>query len=591
MADGSLAPRPVRSEAAGTRSLHGVGLAAALALLVANVLLSTFSARRVATAHESAIEAQEALATLRRLGTRVVDAESAQRGYILTGGEQYLEPWIEAGPDIDRLLADLDAHVRDEPVLHARVQTLRGAIEVRTTRLREGVLHRQQEGLDAAMRHVLGGGGLAAMAEVRTELATLERELDRRFDTANAHAKRSTQLARTTFAVANAVAGTMLAMLYLLVRRNEATRERAAAGLRESEERLRMVVDNAPVLLLVCDRDGILRLQRGKALAALGLLPMQRVGDPCAEVFADHPALVDHLKRGLAGEASSALLELEGKTLEMYFRPVRRDGGDVEGVLGMALDVTERVDAERRLREATEELERRVVSRTAELEAANKELESFSYSVSHDLRAPLRSIDGFGAAIEEECGGALSPTCRTYMTRLRAATRRMAQLIEDLLKLSRVTRAGLHRERVDMSGLARSILEDLAHADPARDVRVEVEDGLVAVGDTHLLRILLENLLSNAWKFTSRTPGAAIRFSREGDAFCLADNGAGFDMAYVHRLFAPFQRLHGVEEFEGTGIGLATVNRIVGRHGGRVWAEAEPGKGATFRFTLPDEQT
>jgi signal transduction histidine kinase len=175
------------------------------------------------------------------------------------------------------------------------------------------------------------------------------------------------------------------------------------------------------------------------------------------------------------------------------------------------------------------------------------------------------------------------------MARMRASTRRMAQLIEDLLKLSRVTRAGIHREAVDLSAFARTILDDLAHGDPARRVRTEVEEGLSAEGDTHLVRILLENLLNNAWKFTSRTADASIRFGREGEAFYVADNGAGFDMAYVHRLFAPFQRLHGVDEFEGTGIGLATVQRIVTRHGGKVWAEGAPGKGATFRFTLPAE--
>lgn len=249
-------------------------------------------------------------------------------------------------------------------------------------------------------------------------------------------------------------------------------------------------------------------------------------------------------------------------------------------------------DAERREREReNERLAEELQRRAWELLAVNRELESFSYSVSHDLRSPLRSIDGFGQALVEDCAAALPPVGHDHVRRIRAATQRMAQLIDDLLQLSRVTRTELHRERVDLSRIAGEVVAELARAEPGRQVAIEIEDGLVAEGDPRLLRLALENLLRNAWKFTSHHAAGRIVFGRcerEGaPAFYLQDDGAGFDMAYANKLFGAFQRLHGMQEFPGTGVGLATVQRIVHRHGGRIWAEGEVERGARFTFSLP----
>ena len=250
-------------------------------------------------------------------------------------------------------------------------------------------------------------------------------------------------------------------------------------------------------------------------------------------------------------------------------------------------------ELERRVAERTHELEERnqaLRRNAAELSAANTELDAFAYSVSHDLRAPLRSIDGFSQALLEEYGGRLDDAARGHLDRVRAASQRMAQLIDDLLGLSRVTRAELRRERVDLSALAQSVVADLQGRDQERAVEFAIAPDLTADADPDLLRVVLENLLANAWKYTAKRSPARIEFGltrHDGkSAFYVRDNGAGFDMAYANKLFGAFQRLHSSREFEGTGIGLATVQRIVHRHGGKVWAEGAVGQGATFYFTL-----
>ncbi|MCI0847819.1 MAG: histidine kinase, partial [Chloroflexi bacterium] len=228
--------------------------------------------------------------------------------------------------------------------------------------------------------------------------------------------------------------------------------------------------------------------------------------------------------------------------------------------------------------------------RTAELDATNQELEAFSYSVSHDLRAPLRGIDGFSQALMNEYSDVLDEQAQHYLERVRTGSERMGQLIDDLLALSQVTRGEMRRENVDLSDLARTIVTGLQERDPQRQVEFVIQDGVVLNGDTRLLRVALENLLGNAWKYTGKHDQARIEFGLtedDGKRTCfIRDDGSGFDMAYADRLFGAFQRLHDASEFEGSGIGLATVQRIINRHGGRIWAESAVDEGATFFFTL-----
>ncbi len=289
-------------------------------------------------------------------------------------------------------------------------------------------------------------------------------------------------------------------------------------------------------------------------------------------------------------------LKQAGKTIGMIGL-ANKEGGyddyDREAVETMSMAIVEslmRKRAEAKSRSLNAELERRVLERTAELEAANRELEAFTYSVSHDLRQPLRSINGFSQALLEDCADSLEAEGKDSLKRIVAATMRMGQLIDDLLNLSRMTRMEMTHEKVNLSKNARNIAGKLKETEPKRQAEFIIADGLVAHGDERLMRVALENLLGNAWKFTAKQPHAIIEFGEITrdcrTVYFVRDNGAGFDMAYADKLFNPFQRLHSVNQFPGTGIGLATVKRIVNRHGGNVWAEGAVGTGATVYFTL-----
>ena len=296
----------------------------------------------------------------------------------------------------------------------------------------------------------------------------------------------------------------------------------------------------------------------------------------------------DARKKAVASITLAFLLDIV--LMIAAFELMRRAGEDREKLAERAAQIAA-LNGE--LQAVNADLESRVAQRTRELEVSNQELQAFSYSVSHDLRAPLRTIDGFSLALEEDFAGVLNEEGRDYIQRVRNGVQRMGTLIDALLQLSRVTRSEAQRETVNLSQLATLVFEELRVNDPEPPVTFLAEENVMAEADPRLMRVAFENLLGNALKFTSKTAGAEIRFGAtsrgERTVYSIRDNGAGFDMQYVGRLFTAFQRLHGDRDFKGSGIGLATVSRIIRRHNGEIWAEGEPGKGATFYFTLTAE--
>jgi PAS domain S-box-containing protein len=377
--------------------------------------------------------------------------------------------------------------------------------------------------------------------------------------------------------------------------------KRAEISLQESEERLNILVDHAPAALAMFDRDmQYLHVsRRWKQTFELGDRDLR--GTSHYEVFPETAQRwKDIYRRGLEGETLHSDSELfrrsdgSEKWMRWNVLPWHSGEGKIGGIVVFVEDITARKQAEETLIRFNVELEKRVRERTAQLEASNREMESFTYSVSHDLRAPLRGIDGWSCALLEDYAPSLDDLARQYLDRVRSEAQRMGRLIDDLLCLSRISRSELTFRSVDLTALALTIVARLKDADPSRDTEFVIAPGLSTQGDAHLLEIALTNLLDNAVKFSSKRAHARVEFGSSDrfdpdepePRFYVRDNGAGFDMAYASQLFAPFQRLHSSADFPGTGIGLATVQRILHRHGGSIIPESNPEQGATFYFTV-----
>jgi PAS domain S-box-containing protein len=358
------------------------------------------------------------------------------------------------------------------------------------------------------------------------------------------------------------------------------------------------VVESSSDAVIGLDLNDIVTSWNAAAVRIFGYSADEVMGSPITRIippdhYADEQQIQAKITLGERVEHFETVrLRKDGARIDVSVSvtPIKDSHGGVIGAFKVARDISERKRAAEEIRQLNTHLEEKVVERTAQLQTTNKELESFCYSVSHDLRAPLRSLAGFSQAVMEDYADKLDAKGKNYLSRICASSQRMGQLIDDLLNLSRVSRGEMTRELVDLSKMANELADELRSASPQREVKFVVAEGLTAQTDPRLLRIVLTNLLGNAWKFTSKQSNPSIEFGcsleNGGKEYFVRDNGAGFDQGYISKLFGAFQRLHAAEDFPGTGIGLATVQRIISRQGGKVWAEGKVDQGATFHFTL-----
>jgi signal transduction histidine kinase len=469
------------------RNLFPALLLIAVIIVFLNAWWAFRSVRILATNASLVAHSWQVVQQVERVLGSAVNAETGERGYLISGMDSYLEPYKIARRELPMELARLQALTSDNPSQQTRLQELRLALERRMLVLQRAIDMRKAGGPDLSSPLLLGGPGKVEMEHVRAICDAMEAEEDRLLSIRTVSTNASIWRAQTAVAVVST-----LDFLLILVALSQLIRER----------RLRMIAETTGERLLLAQQ------------------------------------------------------ETEARAAE--------------------------------IRSLNERLEDRVRVRTAELERINRELEAFSYSVSHDLRAPLRTIDGFSLALQEDYAATVGDTGRDYIERVRGGVQRMGQLIDALLQLSRITRAEIVRENFSMSGLVESVASDLREQNRDRELSFDIETGLSAYADPRLTRIALENLMGNAVKFTSKVPQAKVGFGwdAEQNAWYVADNGAGFDMAYANKLFSAFNRLHGDKDFKGSGIGLATVARVVHGHHGRIWANSEVNQGAIFWFTL-----
>jgi PAS domain S-box-containing protein len=535
----------------------------------------------------------EVLAAIHELDMSLKDSESDARGYIITGESQFFESWQVSVDALNSKQQAIKTLTLDNSSQQQRLGQVGILIDQKLDLMR--VQFRKEQGFEAAREAKLADEGRRLMIGIRSALAELEAEENRllviRMLKTDTNARFSNRLI---------ISGTGLSLVLVvlagwLVHRDFAGRA-STQELHASETRFRGLLESAPDAMVIVDGKGQIELINAQAERMFGYEFKELHGKLIETIIPQRYGAGHVVKR----DSYFAVPVVRGMGVGRELFGIRKDGTEFPVEISLSpLRTSDGLRVSSAIRDVTRQRQEAVVlieinaslkGRTAQLEASNKELESFSYSVSHDLRTPLRSIDGFSQALLDDNTGNLSADSEDNLRRVRAASQKMGRLIDDLLNLARVTRSEFSRELVDLSRIAGAIIKELCGNEPDRTVDVVIAAGLCAEADPRLIQIMLFNLFTNAWKFTGKCAHPRIEFgcslNQGAKEYFLRDNGAGFDMAHSAKLFGAFQRMHGVGEFPGTGIGLATVQRIVHRHGGRIWADAKVDTGATFHFTL-----
>jgi signal transduction histidine kinase/CHASE3 domain sensor protein len=621
-------------------------LAVALVIVFLNARLALSSVQALGVSEYWVAHTLQVINALELVISSLKDAETGNRGFLITGDPAYLEPYTRAAHDLPLEVDRVRYLTVDNSREQARIPEMQAVVEQRLKLLQEGIDERRTGNIDSVRGLVLTGTGKAEMDHLRGIVDAMQAEEQRLLKQRIATSYKARVQALWTIVLASVFDVAMIGLIFWLLTRERRLRARALAAAERLEklqsisdvgltqltlseltesllERLRQVIQADLVIIFkwyrseteaeieVLAADGA-PIFRGSRATLNPDNPLFTAGSTGRLVAACGSVAEAISLEGLRVQVRAALilpLTLSGRVNALLLAGRHQDRAFqdqdeellsvVADRISMAIDRADAYEAERDARQRAEasarevrvlnsELEDRVRQRTAELESTNRELEAFSYSVSHDLRAPLRSVDGFSLALEEDFTSVLNEEGRDYIRRVRAGVQKMGQLIDALLQLSRITRGELAREDVDFSDLAEDVAHDLRIQNPQARLTFHIEPGLRVNADPRLLRVALENLMGNAVKFSSKQPETVIEIGKSPDTgeFFIRDNGAGFDMKYESKLFNAFQRLHGDKDFKGSGIGLATVSRVIRRHQGTIRAESVIDRGATFSFTV-----
>lgn len=577
-----------------------VGFGFALAVLATIAILTYNDISGIRESERRIDDTNEILLKLQSLYSELRSAESGARGYLITGDDAYLEPYHTAQVELPRLVGSLRELVSGNPREQRRLDRLEQLITERYRILDRGIDTRRAGTWIADQQRLGSRDGKKTMDEIRAVLVAMESEEHRLLNEHSDESKAAAQHTIVVIVAGNCAAFAILISAFWLLRREVSHRRDAEQELRDSNRFLDSIFENIPIMVFIKDAADLRFVRYNKAgQSLLGYSQDQLVGKNVYDIYPKEDAESftakdrEVLERGVLMDISEETIHTAtGATRILHTRkiPIFDDGGKPRYLLGISADVTERRRAEEQIKSLNAGLERRA----RQLTAANTELESFSYSVSHDLRAPLRAVDGYSQILEEDYSGRLDDEGRRLLGVVRDSSRKMGILIDELLAFSRLGRAQIAAVEVDMQALVQDVLRELQADEDCKSARITVAALPVAWGDRAMLRQVWINLLSNAIKFSGKNEAPFIEIQGNSDGaesvYRVRDNGVGFDMRYYNKLFGVFQRLHSSDEFSGVGVGLAIVQRIISRHGGRVWAEAKPNQGATVFFALTQDR-
>ncbi|MBD3884156.1 CHASE3 domain-containing protein [Phormidium tenue FACHB-886] len=578
------------------------GLGLTLLLLVLNTIVSYTNIRRAFQNEQWVSHTQQVLNRLEGVLSTLKDAETGQRGYLITGRTDYLEPYEQANAQLDQEIEQLQRLTSDNLLQQQRIQQLQQVIEQKRDELRQTIELRQQQGFAAAAAIVNTDRGKLLMDEVRRQTAVIAREESALLQQRRETAQRSIQETLLTLTIATGLNLLLLALVDYLIRRDRWLRQREATALQESETRLQEILNTSPAVIYTKDLSGrfvfvnhqfetLFQVERA---AVQGKTDYDLFSQAVADAVRENDLLV--LQTGKPIFSEEVVPQSEGLHTYLSVKfPLRHLDNEIYAICGISTDITDRKRAEAELQALNVTLEQRVQERTAQLQDINHELEAFTYSVSHDLRAPLRTMQGFAQALQEDFGDQLDEIGVSYIESILEDSMQMEGLISDLLNYSRLSRSQISLQPVDLAAVLAEALRQISAQIQEKQASINISPNLPqVVAQRSILTQVITNLLSNAIKFVDSGVRPQVEVFAEDDPhhqthvrLWIADNGIGIAPEHQQRIFRVFERLHGIESYPGTGIGLAIVRKGMERMGGQVGVESQPGQGSRFWLTLP----